>query len=142
MHSVRSASVAILILLQLLFGHLAVAQSLDEVLAAVSRNVKVLEDQLPDFVCNEKIVSTQFDKGRVIKQRVVESIFTGFQRAREENRLRFGFTESREVVAIDGKSVRKGTPFPKLPYRFSGGYSSLLVTTFAPDNLESHKYSI
>jgi len=142
MHYVRSASVATLISMQLLFGHVALAQSLDEVLAAVSQNVKVLEDHLPDFVCSEKVVSTQFDKGRVIKQRVVESIFTGFQRAREENRLRFGFTESREVVTIDGKPVRKGTPFPKLPYRFSGGFSSLLTTTFAQDNLDFHNYSI
>jgi hypothetical protein len=141
MQHVRSASVAALVLL-LLFGHLASAQSLNEVLGAVSQNVKVLEDQLPDFVCSEKIVSTQFDNGRVIKQKVVDSVFTGFQRAREENRLRFGFTESREVVAIDGKPVRKGTAFPKLPYRFSGGFSSLLTTTFSPDNLDIHNYSI
>jgi hypothetical protein len=134
--------VATLLFLQLLFSHFAQAQSLNEVLAAVSQNVKVLEDQLPDFVCSERITSTQFDNGKIIKQRVVESVFTGFQRTREENRLRFAFTESREVVAIDGKPVRKGTAFPKLPYLFSGGFSSLLTTTFAQDNLDVHNYSM
>jgi hypothetical protein len=131
----------VLVFLQLLSGHL-LAQSLDEVLDRVSQNVRDFQDQLPDFVCTEKITSTEFESGKRTKERVVESIFTGVQRSTEENRVHFAFTESREVVAIDGKPVRKGTPFPKLPYRYAGGYSSLLVTTFAPDNLAIHKYSI
>jgi len=118
------------------------AQSLNEVLGAVSRNVSEFQDMLPDFVCHEKVTSTRFDSGRVTQQRVVESIFTGIQRSAEENRVRFAFAESRELVAIDGKPVRKGTAFPKLPYSFAGGYSSLLVTTFAPDNLPIHEYTL
>jgi hypothetical protein len=135
------ACLSVLIFLQLLSGN-AFSQSLDEVLDRVSKNVKEFQDQLPDFVCTEKVTSTEFESGKLIKERIVESIFTGVQRSTDENRVHFAFTESREVVAIDGKPVRKGTPFPKLPYRYAGGYSSLLVTTFAPDNLESHKYSI
>src|SRR5215813_6951525 len=133
--------VTVLIMLQLLSGNV-LAQSLSEVLDRVSRNVKEFQDQLPDFVCSEKVTSTESESGKLIKQRVVESIFTGVQRSTQENRVHFAFTESREVVGIDGKPVRKGTPFPKLPYRYAGGYSSLLVTTFAPDNLDSHNYSI
>ena len=131
----------VLVFLQLLSGQV-LAQSLDEVLDGVSKKVREFQDQLPDFVCTEKITSTEFESGKRIKEKVVESIFTGVQRSTEQNRVHFAFTESREVVAIDGKPVRKETPFPKLPYRYAGGYSSLLVTTFAPDNLESHNYSI
>ncbi len=111
-------------------------------LSVVSRNVKEFQDTLPDFVCNERITSTESADGRVLKQRVVESVFTGVQRSNVENRYRFAFTESREVLAIDGKTVRTGTAFPKLPYRFAGGFSSLLITTFAPENLRHHNYSI
>ena len=131
----------VLVFLQLLSGGLH-AQSLDDVLDRVSKNVKEFQDQLPDFVCTEKITSTEFESGKPVKERVVESLFTGVQRSTAENRVHFAFTESREVVAIDDKPVRRGTPFPKLPYRYAGGYSSLLVTTFAPDNRESHNYFV
>jgi hypothetical protein len=141
MYPIRTACVTMLVFLRLLSGN-ALAQSLNEVLDHVSKNVKEFQEQLPDFVCTEKITSTEFESGKRIKEKVVESIFTGVQRSTAENRFHFAFTESREVVAIDGKPVRNGTPFPKLPYRYAGGYSSVLVTTFAPDNLDSHNYSI
>jgi hypothetical protein len=115
---------------------------LNEVLGTVSQNVKDFQDMLPDFVCNEKVTSTAFESGKMRKERVVESIFTGVQRSLEEDRVGFVFSESRDVVAIDGKPVPKGTRFPKLPYRFAGGFSSLLVMTFAPENLQYHDYSI
>jgi hypothetical protein len=141
MKSVRVATVVIAVW-QLLFSASAQAQSLAEILDAVSKNVKTFEDLISDFVCNETVTSTQYESGRIVKQKIVESLFTGVQRSNEENRIRFAFTESRDVLAIDGKLVRKGTPFPKLPYRFAGGYSSLLITTFAPDNLEVQDYTL
>ena len=138
----RSPYVIILIFLQLIVCRPAGAQSLSELLDAVSKNVSQFQDQLQDFVCHEKITSTEFDSRKIIQEKTVESIFTGIQRSTEENRLPFGFAESREVVAIDGKPTRKGAAFPKLPYRFAGGYSSLLVTTFAPENLPIHNYTL
>src|SRR5689334_13420735 len=129
-------------LLQFLWGSPASAQTIDEVLAAVGKNVSRFQDLLPDFVCNERITSTQFDSGKIIKQKVVESTFTGIQRSSEEKEIRFAFTESREVLTVNGKPVAKGTPFPKLPYLFSGGFGSLLITTFAPENLAIHDYFI
>src|SRR5689334_22172355 len=141
-HVAHSISITLVVLLQLLFGVPAQTQSLTEVLNAVSLNVKEFQDLLPDFVCTEKVTSTELDSGKVVKKRVVESIFTGVQRSSEENRIHFAFTESREVLAIDGKPTRRGTPFPKLPYNFAGGFSSLLITTFAPENLGVHDYSI
>jgi hypothetical protein len=140
MKKLRSAG--LFIVLQLLASSAIHAQSLTEVLNAVSNNVKMFQDMIPDFVCNETVTSSQYESGKLIKQKVVESVFTGVQRSNEENKMRFAFTESREVVAIDGKPVPKGRPFPKLPYRFDGGYSSLLVTTFAPENLEVHEYTL
>jgi hypothetical protein len=141
-HRTRPVRFIALGFMYLLFATAAPAQPLNDVLDAVSKSVKEFEDLLPDFVCTERITSTEYDAGKVIKQKVVQSIFTGAQRLSEQNRVHFGFTESRDVVAIDGKPVRKGTPFPKLPYRFAGGYSSLLTTTFSPENLELHTYSI
>ena len=135
-------NLGLLVFLLFLLGSPASAQTVSEVLGAVSQNVKEFEDLLPDFVCNERVTSTEFDSGRMRKERVVDSIFTGVQRSSGENRVRFAFDESREVVAIDGKAARKGAGFPKLPYRFDGGFSSLLIMTFAPDNLQYHDYSI
>ena len=141
MERIRSASFLVFLLLELLSTSPAPAQSLNEVLSAVSRNVKEFQDLLPDFVCNERVTSTEFDSGRVLKERVVESIFTGVQQVNIENRFRAAFTESREVLTIDGKPA-KGAAFPKVPYRFTGGFSSLVITTFAADNLQHHNYSI
>src|SRR5437667_11059719 len=140
MCSIRSI-VFVPVFLLFLSGSPASAQPLNEVLGPVSQNVKEFQDLLPDFVCNERITSTRFDSGKMRKERVVDSIFTGIQRSSRENQVRFAFVESREVVAIDGKLAPKGAPFPKLPYRFAGGFSSLLIMTFAPDNLQYHDYS-
>jgi hypothetical protein len=142
MRRIGCVSAVALLLLQILWSSPAPAQSVNDVLAAVSRNVKEFQDLLPDFVCNERIASTKFDSGKVVKETVVESIFTGVQQFNVENRFRAAFTESREVLSVNGKPARKGAPFPKLPYRFTGGYSSLLITTFASDNLQHHNYTL
>jgi len=142
MYRTRLAAVVLWAFSQFLLSLPTSAQSLDALLGDVSRNVKEFQETLPDFVCNERITSTESADGRVIKERVVESVFTGVQRSNVENRFRFAFTESREVLAIDGKAAPKGTAFPKLPYRFAVGFSSLLITTFAPENLRYHNYSI
>jgi hypothetical protein len=141
MHRSPSLILAVFLLLTL-SPPAAPAQSLNEVLDGVSRNVALFQASLPDFVCHEKITSTRFESGKLIQSKVVDSVFTGVQQAAEENRLHFAFVESRDVAAIDGKPVRKGTMFPKLPYRFAGGFSSLLITTFAPENLAIHNYTI
>jgi hypothetical protein len=135
-------TVVLIVLLHSVWSPSAQAQTINEILDAVSKNVMRFEDLISDFVCSETVTSTQYESGRIVKQKTVSSTFTGVQRSNEENKVRFAFTESREVLSIDGKRVRPGTAFPKLPYRFAGGYSSLLITTFAPDNLEVHDYSL
>src|SRR5262249_30655283 len=97
MYRFRSVSV-VGAFLSLLLSSTACAQSVNEVLAAVSKSVKEFQDTLPDFVCNERITSTELDEGVVVKEKVVESVFTGLQRSNVENRVRFAFTESRELM--------------------------------------------
>src|SRR5262249_53642601 len=142
MHHSRRAVVFFVVLLQLLFSQAGRAQAINELLDSVSKNVREFQDQLEDFVCTERVTSTEYESGKVIKQKVVESFVTGVQRSADQNRVHFAFTESREVVSIDGKPAPHGTAFPKLPYRFAGGFSSLLITTFAPENLQAHNYLI
>src|SRR5262249_51966581 len=86
-------SAGLFILLQLLSSSAIRAQSLPQVLDAVSSNVKRFQEMIPDFVCNETVTSSQYESGKLVKQKVVESIFTGFQRSNDENRIRFAFTE-------------------------------------------------
>lgn len=114
-----------------------------ELVQAVSLNVKEFQDLLPDFVCRETITSATYRSGKVRKQTTVESIFTAVQKPSFGPRLvRAAFTESREITAIDGKSVRKGTRMPRLPVQFTGGFSSVLIMTFSPENLPFHRYNL
>jgi hypothetical protein len=122
----------------------AQSPGVDELIQAVSRNVKEFQDQLPDFVCTEKINSATYRSGSVRKQRTVESIFTAVQKPSRGGGVqnRAAFMESREVTAVDGKAVRKGTRMPHLPVLFAGGFSSVLTMTFSPENLEFHRYTL
>jgi hypothetical protein len=114
-----------------------------EVVQAVSLNVKEFQDQLPDFVCKEAITSATYRSGKVRKRTTVESIFTAVQKPSiGPGRGRAAFTESREIIAIDGKAVRKGTRMPRLPVQFTGGFSSVLIMTFSPQNLPFHRYNL
>src|SRR4051812_23468530 len=115
MHLSRSATAFLAVFLQLLLCRVASAQSINEALDAISKNVREFQNQLPDFVCTEKITSTEYEADKVVRKRAVESLFTGVQRSTDQNRVHFAFTESREVIAIDGKPARPGTAFPKLP---------------------------
>jgi hypothetical protein len=111
-----------------------VAQSrprVEAVVAAVSRNVKELQDILPDFVCNERITSTIFESGRVQKTKVVDSLFS----VRNHR-------EQREVIAIDGKPAKKGSKMPSLPANINGTFNYVPIATFSPANLEAHKYDL
>lgn len=92
-------------------------QTLPDVIADVSKNVKGFEDQLPDFLCTEKIISTRLESGRVSKQKYVESVFTAVQKSSRPENLRLSFTESREVKAIDGEPVAPKTEMLDLTER-------------------------
>lgn len=115
-------------------------QSLDEVLAKVSRNVQESAASIPDFVCNETVTSTASDaKGKINKRVTVESIFAAHHRTGPSGPT---FVESREVVTVNGKTSGIGTKAPKLPFQYGGGFSSILMMTFLPDNLGVHTYTL
>src|SRR5437868_1175772 len=106
-------------------------ERLNQILDTVSKNVKEFQELLPDFVCNETITSVTFKSGMINKRMTVESIFTAVQKpgTRGFEGARPAFTESREITAIDGKPVSKGTKMPHLPVQFTGGFSSVLIMT-------------
>lgn len=118
-------------------------RGIDDVLASVSRNVSDFEDLLPDFVCSEKITSTSYESEKLKEVRTVESTFTAIQQpSAAPGRGRLAFTETRDIVAIDGKPVRKGTRMPKLPLAMFGGFGALLSMTFSPGNLKYQNYEL
>ena len=135
-----------MLLIPLILLQLAAApppRSVDEVLAAVSRNVRDFQERLPDFVCDERITSTASESGTLRTMKIVESVFTAFQKPNPlPGNGQSTFTETREITAIDGKAVRKGTAMPKLPLAMFGGFSDLLSMTFSPENLEFHTYKL
>jgi hypothetical protein len=108
------------------------AQSVDDVVAAVSKNVEQFQNQLPDFVCNERITSSTFESGKVRERRTVEAVFS-------ESRKR---GEQRDIRAIDETPAKKNAKMPPLPAYFDVGFSGLLVTAFSPVILRMHNYSL
>ena len=91
------------------------APAMEEVMATVHRNVIQFRDTLPNFVCNEKITSRVFENSKMSKQKVIESLFTWTREAQPKPKSD-RMVESREVLAIDGKPVRKGTKLPDAPF--------------------------
>lgn len=117
--------------------------SVDEVLTAVSRNVRDFQERLSDLVCDERITSTASESGILRTMTIVESVFTAVQKPSPlQGNVRPAFIETREITAIDGKAVRKDTAMPKLPLAMFGGFSDVLSMTFSPENLEFHTYKL
>src|SRR5262245_43047922 len=112
--------------------------SVAEVLSRVSANVKEFRESLPDFVCSEKITSTYSSNNQISRKKIIESMFEG----RQEKSGRLAFTESREILSIDGKAVPKRTPLPELPAFFGGGFSSVLQMTFGQAEVQYQSYRI
>jgi hypothetical protein len=117
--------------------------SADDVLAAVSKNVKEFQEHLPDFVCDERITSSTFESGAIRTMKTVESVFTVVQKpSPAPDNDQPAFTETREITSIDGKQVRIGTAMPALPLARFGGFTELVSMTFSPENLRYHTYTL
>jgi hypothetical protein len=103
---------------------------LAEVLGGVSKNVKESQDSLPDFLCNEKVRSTNYRSGKMRDQKIVESIFSIQQSS-----------EHREILAIDGKAAKKGAKMPGLPVNIRGSLNYMINATFSPEMLRWYDFA-
>jgi hypothetical protein len=111
--------------------------NVDQVLTRVQANVAEFESSLPDFICSERIASRKVVDGKVRRETVTDSDFVGLQRKSGPHL----FTETRKIVTINGKPVAKGEDLTGF-FLFGGGFSWMLVSTFAPKNIPYHNYRV
>lgn len=85
-------------------------------------------NSLPDFVCNERIASRLVVKGKTREQRVVDSVFMTQRKTEsaDEGSTIYSIIESRELISIDGKPVRKDAKLPAAPLFFDGLAANIL----------------
>jgi hypothetical protein len=109
---------------------------LEQILPRIQEHVKEFELLLPDFICDETIVSRELAGTFVQHEMVIESTFRGTQHKDEEDRP---FTESREIKTVDGHPPFKGQPLNG-PFFFGGGFSSILHQVFSQKNQQYYSY--
>lgn len=138
-------SVVCLGLLHLALCYASPAQSLpklSQILPRVQEHVKEFEHSLPDFICDEKITSRELMAGKTIHETDIDSTFRGMQ---SKDRDPYGkyqpFTEWRDIQTIDGRPAPKGQQLTG-PFLFGGGFSSILVEIFSPENSQYFNYKV
>lgn len=112
------------------------AMSVEELVARVQANTDQFEHSLPNFVCDEKVSSSLFHRGKQ-HDKTIESRFVGVQK-RNRN---VSFTESREVVSVNGQPAAKDQRYEG-PFLFGGGFSSMLSLTFGLEASPYHTYTL
>jgi hypothetical protein len=123
---------------------LAFAPPLDETLRHIRLNVRRFENQVPDFLCQEKITSRTFSEsdGTLRKETVLLSTFSGRQ-----NRARAGvpdgttFTEDRTIEKVNGLPWKRKA-FPVDVFRLGGAYTSALITIFGRSGANNFSYAL
>lgn len=114
-------------------------QSVDEVVAGVSTRVREFREFAPNVVCTEIVRSGEFEKdGKMVKVKSVESVF----RPTRITNGRTVFSPTREVVAVDGKALKKDAKVPASAIIQSTDYTFVPSIAFAPDNLDSRIYRL
>jgi hypothetical protein len=86
---------------------------------------------LPDFVCNEKLVSSLIENGKTKEQRVIESVYM-IQRKAQDGTAIHSIVESREPTTIGGKAVASNAKLPDLPLSFDGLAANILFISDVP----------
>ena len=107
------------------FGAVQFEPSIAEVIGKVRENIRQARNTLPDFVCTELYTSKGFENGKLKREKTIESLFTGLRETTNQGTI--SMKESREITAIDGKAVRKGTSMPDVPLK-SDGMAAYLLT--------------
>jgi hypothetical protein len=141
----KPKSAMCLALLHLALSYASTAQSvpkLNQILPRVQEHVKEFEHSLPDFICDEKITSRELMGGKTIHETDIDSTFRGMQnKDRAPDGKYQPFTEWRDIQTIDGRPVPKGQQLTG-PFLFGGGFSSILVEIFSPENSRYFNYKI
>jgi hypothetical protein len=119
-------------------GYSLAGPKLEQILPQVQQHVKEFEFSLPDFICDETIISRELVGGAIHHETVIVSAFRGIQHRDEEGRP---FTESREIKSVDGHPPIQGQPL-KGPFFFGGGFSSLLDEIFSQKNEPYFNYRL
>jgi hypothetical protein len=115
---------------------------LAQVLPSIQQHVKEFESSLPDFICDEKITSKELMAGTTIHETDIDSTFRGTQNRDKKLDGRYEpFTEWRDIQTIDGRPAPKGQQLTG-PFLFGGGFSSILIETFSPENSEYFNYKV
>lgn len=115
---------------------------LSQVLPRIQEHVKEFESSLPDFICDEKITSKELMGGTTIHETDVDSTFRGTQnRDKNPDGKYEPFTEWRDIQTIDGRPAPKGQQLTG-PFLFGGGFSSVLVEIFSPENSRYFNYKV
>jgi hypothetical protein len=91
-------------------------------------------NSLPDFVCQERIVSSTIEKGKTKERRVVESVFMAQRKTqtRDGGSNLYSIVESRELTTIDGKAAAKNAKMPAAPLLFDGLAANILFIADVP----------
>jgi len=138
-------SVACLGLLHLALCCASPAQStpkLGQILPRIQEHVKEFESSLPDFICDEKITSKELMGGTTIHETDIDSTYRGTQnRDKNPDGKYEPFTEWRDIQTIDGRPAPKGQQLTG-PFLFGGGFSSILVEIFSPENFRYFNYKV
>lgn len=145
MRAMKLRSAVYLGLLDLALCSLGVSQSLpklSQILPRIQEHVKEFEHSLPDFICDEKITSRELMGGKTIHETDIDSTFRGMQnKSRDLDGKYQPFTEWRDIQTIDGRPAPKGQQLTG-PFLFGGGFSSILVEIFSPENSPYFNYKV
>jgi hypothetical protein len=123
-------------------GHAQSLPKLNQILPRVQEHVKEFEHSLPDFICDEKITSKELMGGTTIHETDIDSTFRGTQnRDKNPDGKYEPFTEWRDIQTIDGRPAPKGQQVTG-PFLFGGGFSSILIEIFSPENSQYFNYKV
>jgi hypothetical protein len=104
--------------------------SLEQVIAKLQTDLAALESALPDFSCEEKVVSEELRGAAVRRKTVNESHFSARRDSRDGQVV--SFTEIRTLHTVDSKPVPPGRK-SKGPVLFQNAFVNVLHATISPE---------
>jgi hypothetical protein len=113
--------------------------SLDNILKEAGNNIRIFEETLPDFLCREVVTQKVSRQNELREEKIIESIFRGFQKPDKEKHMTF--TELREIKSVNGRPIGDKRS-NEIGFDLQGGFSSLIIMTFSTKYQALHNYKI